>query len=30
LPDGSSHVANAEIDSTSKHLTVKLTNWSYQ
>ena len=30
LPDGTSHVATNEIDSVSKHLTVKLTNWSYQ
>jgi hypothetical protein len=30
LPDGTNHVATAEIDSASRHLTVKLTNWSYQ
>ena len=30
LPDGTNHVATAEIDSISRHLTVKLTNWSYQ
>jgi hypothetical protein len=30
LPDGTDHVAAAEIGSVSKHLTVKLTNWSYQ
>ena len=30
LPDGTNHVAAAEIDSVSRHLTVKLTNWSYQ
>jgi hypothetical protein len=30
LPDGTNHVANAEIDSVGRHLTVKLTNWSYQ
>ena len=30
LPDGTNHVATAEIDSVSRHLTVKLTNWSYQ
>jgi hypothetical protein len=30
LPDGTSHIDTAEIDSISKHLLVKLTNWSYQ
>ena len=30
LPDGTNHVATTEIDSVSKRLTVKLTNWSYQ
>ncbi len=30
LPDGTNHVATTEIDSASRHLTVKLTNWSYQ
>jgi|HubBroStandDraft_6_1064221.scaffolds.fasta_scaffold360694_1 hypothetical protein len=30
LPDGTNHVSTAEIDSVSRHLTVKLTNWSYQ
>jgi len=30
LPDGTNHVATAEIDSVNRHLTVKLTNWSYQ
>lgn len=30
LPDGTNHVATTEIDSVSRHLTVKLTNWSYQ
>jgi hypothetical protein len=30
LPDGTNHVVTAEIDSVSKHLTVKLKNWSYQ
>lgn len=30
LPDGTNHLATAEIDSVSRHLTVKLTNWSYQ
>ncbi len=30
LPDGTNHVATVEIDSVSRHLTVKLTNWSYQ
>ena len=30
LPDGTNHVAAAEIDSVSRHLTVKLTSWSYQ
>jgi hypothetical protein len=30
LPDGTNHVATAEIDNLSKHLTVRLTNWSYQ
>ena len=30
LPDGTNHVATAEMDSVSRHLTVKLTNWSYQ
>ncbi len=30
LPDGTNHVATAEIGIVSKHLTVKLTNWSYQ
>ena len=30
LPDGTDHVASAEIESASKHLTVKLTNWSSQ
>ena len=30
LPDGTNHIAAAEIDSASRHLTVKLTNWSYQ
>ncbi len=30
LPDGTNHISTAEIDSVSKHLTVKLKNWSYQ
>lgn len=30
LPDGTNHIATAEIDSVSRHLMVKLTNWSYQ
>jgi hypothetical protein len=30
LPDGTQHVATAEIDGISKSLTVKLTNWLYQ
>ena len=30
LPDGVNHLATAEIDNISKHLRVKLTNWSYQ
>jgi hypothetical protein len=30
LPDGTNHVATTEIDSVSRHLAVKLTNWSYQ
>jgi hypothetical protein len=30
LPDGTNHVATAEIDSVSRHLAVKLTDWSYQ
>ena len=30
LPDGTNHVAITKIDSASRHLTVKLTNWSYQ
>jgi len=30
LPDGTNHVATAEIDRVSRHLTVKLTSWSYQ
>jgi hypothetical protein len=30
LPDGTNHVATAEIDSVSRHLMVKLKNWSYQ
>jgi hypothetical protein len=30
LPDGADHVATAEIHSVSRHLTVKLTNGSYQ
>jgi hypothetical protein len=30
LPDGTNHIASAEIDSVSRRLTVKLTNWSYQ
>ena len=30
LPDGTNHVATAEIDSDSRHFMVKLTNWSYQ
>jgi len=30
LPDGTNHVATAEIDNVNRHLTVKLTNWSYQ
>jgi hypothetical protein len=30
LPDGTNHVSTAEIDSVSRHLTLKLTNWSYQ
>ena len=30
LPDGTNHVAAAEIDNASRHLTVKLKNWSYQ
>ena len=30
LPDGTDHVATVEIESASNHLTVKLTNWSYQ
>jgi hypothetical protein len=30
LPDGTNHVSTAEIDGVSRHLTVKLRNWSYQ
>ncbi len=30
LPDGTNHVATTEIDSVSRNITVKLTNWSYQ
>jgi hypothetical protein len=30
LPDGTNHVATVEIGVVSRHLTVKLTNWSYQ
>ena len=30
LPDGTNHIATTEIDSISRHLTVKLTNSSYQ
>ena len=30
LPDGTNHVATAEIDSIGRHVAVKLTNWSYQ
>jgi len=30
LPDGVNHLATAEIGSASRHLRVKLTNWSYQ
>jgi hypothetical protein len=30
LPDGTQHVATAEIDGISRGLTVKLTNWLYQ
>jgi hypothetical protein len=30
LPDGTNHVATAEIDSVNRHLAVKMTNWSYQ
>jgi hypothetical protein len=30
LPDGTNHLATAEIGSVGRHLTVKLTNWSYQ
>ncbi len=30
LPDGTNHVSTSQIDSASKHLTVKLTDWSYQ
>jgi hypothetical protein len=30
LPDGINHLATAEIGSASRHLRVKLTNWSYQ
>jgi hypothetical protein len=30
LPDGTNHVATSQIESVSRHLTLKLTNWSYQ
>jgi hypothetical protein len=30
LPDGTNHVATVEIDDVTRHLAVKLTNWSYQ
>ena len=30
LPDGTNHVATAEIGNVTRHLTVKYTNWSYQ
>lgn len=30
LPDGTNHLSTAEVTDESKHLTMKLTNWSYQ